>query len=159
MRNSSLSDDEKMRIVADRLQDIYRAVEELERLFPGRAFTPDGHMVGSIGEAWASWMYGLRLLPSSTETHDAEGPNGTLIQIKATQGDRIALSSEPKHLIVLKIQTNGLASEIYNGPGATAWGAAGRIQKNGQRPISVNRLKILMQTIPDSARLRARPRP
>jgi hypothetical protein len=29
---------------------IYEAVEELKREFPGRPFTPDGHLVGSIGE-------------------------------------------------------------------------------------------------------------
>ncbi|MEY3457412.1 MAG: hypothetical protein RL215_569 [Planctomycetota bacterium] len=35
------------------LRDIYAAVDELERMFPGRHFTPDGHMVGSIGEAFS----------------------------------------------------------------------------------------------------------
>ncbi len=30
--------------------DIYRAVRELEANYPGRKFTPDGHLVGSIGE-------------------------------------------------------------------------------------------------------------
>jgi hypothetical protein len=29
---------------------IYRAVEELEKAYHGRKFTPDGHLVGSIGE-------------------------------------------------------------------------------------------------------------
>ena len=33
---------------------IYRAVEELEALYPGRKFTPDGHLVGSIGEVVAA---------------------------------------------------------------------------------------------------------
>jgi hypothetical protein len=33
------------------LKQIYSAVEQLEAMFPGRHFTPDGHMVGSIGEA------------------------------------------------------------------------------------------------------------
>lgn len=30
--------------------DIYRAVAALEQLYPGRKFTPDGHLVGSMGE-------------------------------------------------------------------------------------------------------------
>ncbi|WP_155253486.1 DUF6998 domain-containing protein [Bradyrhizobium japonicum] len=34
--------------------DIYRAVAELEALYPGRKFTPDGHLVGSIGEVIAA---------------------------------------------------------------------------------------------------------
>jgi len=33
---------------------IYRAVTELEALYPGRKFTPDGHLVGSIGEVVAA---------------------------------------------------------------------------------------------------------
>ena len=33
---------------------IYELVDELERMFPGRYFTPDGHMVGSLGEALAA---------------------------------------------------------------------------------------------------------
>ncbi|MGL5504982.1 MAG: DUF6998 domain-containing protein, partial [Aeromonas veronii] len=32
------------------VQQLYSTVEELEEMFPGRLFTPDGHMVGSIGE-------------------------------------------------------------------------------------------------------------
>lgn len=33
---------------------IYLAVAELEGLYPGRKFTPDGHLVGSIGEVVAA---------------------------------------------------------------------------------------------------------
>jgi hypothetical protein len=29
---------------------LYRIVEELEKAYPGRPFTPDAHLVGSIGE-------------------------------------------------------------------------------------------------------------
>jgi len=34
--------------------DIYWAVVRLEVLYPGRKFTPDGHLVGSIGEVIAA---------------------------------------------------------------------------------------------------------
>ncbi|WP_408860888.1 DUF6998 domain-containing protein [Acidiphilium sp.] len=34
----------------DAVARIYEAVAELERQYPGRKFTPDGHLVGSIGE-------------------------------------------------------------------------------------------------------------
>jgi hypothetical protein len=30
-------------------------------MFPGRHFTPDGHMVGSFGEALAAHHYGIEL--------------------------------------------------------------------------------------------------
>lgn len=44
---------------------IYRAVAELEALHPGRKFTPDGHLVGSIGEVVAAEALGLTLHPAS----------------------------------------------------------------------------------------------
>ena len=43
------------------LRSIYDAVDELERMFPDRHFTPDGHLVGSLGEALASFHYGIVL--------------------------------------------------------------------------------------------------
>jgi hypothetical protein len=33
------------------LRAIYESVDALETMFPGRHFTPDGHMIGSLGEA------------------------------------------------------------------------------------------------------------
>jgi hypothetical protein len=39
--------------------DIYKAVEELTSWrYPGRPFTPDGHLVGSIGEVIAMEAFG-----------------------------------------------------------------------------------------------------
>lgn len=32
------------------VKSLYSIVEDLEEMFPGRHFTPDGHMVGSLGE-------------------------------------------------------------------------------------------------------------
>jgi len=39
---------------AELIRQIYAIVDELERLYPGRRFTPDGHLVGSIGEAYSA---------------------------------------------------------------------------------------------------------
>jgi hypothetical protein len=33
---------------------LYEIVDELEEIFPGRHFTPDGHLVGSLGESLAA---------------------------------------------------------------------------------------------------------
>lgn len=131
---------------------IYRAVDELHTLFPGRRFTPDGHMVGSVGEVWARSMYSLELLPNSSETHDARARDGRMVQIKATQGKGVRISSEPEHLLVLALNRNG-ASEIYNGPGGEPWRIAGPLQKNGQRALSLSTLRRLMQMVPAGARL------
>lgn len=130
-------------------------VDELERLFPGRHFTLDGHLVGSIGEVLAAERYGLALLAASSETHDARAADGRLVQIKLTQGNSVGLRSKPKHLLVLALDEHGAAHEVYNGPGAQAWAKAGRKQKNGQCPISVARLRSLMASVPLNARLAA----
>ena len=89
--------------VAAKIKALYEISQELEALFPGRHYTPDGHMIGSIGEALAASYYNLELFPAPEETHDAKAPDGRLVQIKATQIDRVALSSEPEWLLVLKI--------------------------------------------------------
>ena len=140
--------------VAAKIKALYEISQELEALFPGRHYTPDGHMIGSIGEALAASYYNLELFPAPEETHDAKAPDGRLIQIKATQIDRVALSSEPKWLLVLKIQKDGTFSEEYNGPGKLAWEHCGKLQKNGQRSISLAKLRKLQATVPQAERLK-----
>ena len=44
------------------IKRLYEIVAELESLYPGRKFTPDGHLVGSIGEVIAAHNYDLILL-------------------------------------------------------------------------------------------------
>lgn len=99
--------------VAEKIKALYAISRELEQLFPGRHYTPDGHMVGSIGEALAASWYGLELFTAGAETHDAKAPDGRLVQIKATQIDRVALSSEPEWLLVLKIHPDGTFTEEW----------------------------------------------
>jgi len=43
------------------IQELYRVVSELEAMFPGHPFTPDGHMVGSLAECFAEYYYDLKL--------------------------------------------------------------------------------------------------
>ena len=129
---------------------LYALVAQFEALFPGRRFTPDGHLVGSIGEVIAAHRYGLELLRHSAQGHDARSTSGALVEIKATQGNSVALREPPNHLIVLHLSKLGEASEVYNGPGATVWASAGAMQRNGQRPISLSKLRILMAQVPEA---------
>lgn len=139
--------------VAEKIRMLYSISRDLEELFPGRHYTPDGHMIGSIGEALASCYYGLDLFAASAETHDAKAPDGRPVQIKATQIQRIALSSEPDWLLVLSIHPDGTFSEEYNGPGDLAWAHCGKMQKNGQRAISLATLRRLQTEVPSAQRL------
>jgi hypothetical protein len=111
-------------------------------------------MVGSLGEVLAARRYGLKLLPASAERHDATSQDDRLVQIKATQGTRIALSSKPDHLIVLRILRDGSIEPVFNGPGSLVWDSAGSsVGKNGQRPVSLAKLRGLMTSVPATLQL------
>jgi hypothetical protein len=129
------------------VRELYRVVAEFEQLFKdtNRKFTPDGHLVGSIGEVHAAHKYGLKLYDGSHPLHDAESEDGRKVQIKATQGKKVGLRGEPEHLVVIYIDKNGELTEIYNGPGKPAWDVSGAMQSNGQRHISRSRLEKLMK--------------
>lgn len=122
---------------------LYQIVAALEEEFEGRRFTPDGHLVGSIGEVVVAYAFNLTLLPASNETHDAKAPDGTLVQIKLTGGDKgVSLYSEPEHLIVLQLW-DGEFKTAYNGSGAAVWQNCRPLAKNGQRTITLTRLRAL----------------
>lgn len=121
---------------------IYRAVAELEARYPGRRFTPDGHMVGSIDEVIAAEALGLILHPSSHPCHDAYDANGQ-VQIKATAGTSISMYSECERLVVVRLVDAKEAEIVYDGPGRDVWQRAGKVAKNGQRSISLSKLRRL----------------
>ena len=135
------------------LDDLYAASEGLERLFPGRKFTLDGHLVGSVGEVVAAYMFDLDLNAASTHGHDALSKDGRQVEIKLTQGKGVAIRHEPEHLLVLHRPKGGPVRVIYNGPGDLAWQAAGKMQKNGQRPISLAKLSALDNSVSPGAKL------
>jgi hypothetical protein len=142
--------------VPELVQRLYALVAEFEALFPGRKFTPDGHLVGSIGEVIAAHRYDLFLYAASSAAHDGSAKDGRQVEVKATQGDTVALRAEPHHLIVLHLNKQGEATEVFNGPGSLAWQSCGVMQKNGQRPISLSKLRKLMAQVTQSQRLPAR---
>jgi hypothetical protein len=121
---------------------IYKAAAELEALYPGRKFTPDGHLVGSIGEVIAAEALGLTLYPMSKARHDAFDANGD-VQIKLTAGRSIAMYACCVRLVVLRIVSPEEAEIVYDGTGQPAWDAASAMQKNGQRAISLSKLRAI----------------
>lgn len=48
---------EEVRQIPQLIRKLYEIVAELETYFPDRHFTPDGHLVGSIGEVLAAYYY------------------------------------------------------------------------------------------------------
>jgi hypothetical protein len=122
---------------------IYKAVAELEARYP-RKFTPDGHLVGSIGEVVAAEALGLTLYPMSCAGHDAYDAGGD-VQIKMTARKSVAMYAECVRLVVLRVVSPEEAEIIYDGPGAPVWAIAGKVQKNGQRVVSLAKLCRLSQ--------------
>ena len=121
---------------------IYRAVAELEAMYP-RKFTPDGHLVGSIGEVVAAEALNLKLHPMSQEGHDAVDCDGVGVQIKMTAGKSVSMYADCERLVVLRIVSPEAAEIVYDGAGTPAWQRAGKMQKNGQRNLSLAKLRAL----------------
>ena len=138
------------------VQELYSTVDKLEALFPGRHFTPDGHMVGSIGECLVAEAYGLTLMTASNKGFDAVDGQNRQIEIKATQGRTVAFRSEPQFVIVIQIHTDGTYSEIYNGLGSKVWELFENRARpsNGQFQVSVNKLKALNALVYSKDRIR-----
>jgi hypothetical protein len=137
------------------VKQLYATVSELETMFPGRHFTPDGHMVGSLGECLVADAYNLELKTASNKGYDAVTGNGLEVEIKATQSNSVAFRSQPQHTIIIKILRDGTFEEIYNGPGALVWEQfkGKRLPSNGQFQISLNKLRQLNQIVAQADRV------
>ncbi len=145
---------EKMERVREQIQKMIQIVAELEKDFPGRHFTLDGHLVGSIGEVMAAYYYGVELYAASVEVHDGE-VHGKKVQIKIVQQDNIVIPHEPDYLIVLYMNKNGSIYEVYNGPGKEPWETASKRDSHNNRHMMVNKLLMLDAQVSDRDRIPA----
>lgn len=137
------------------VKQLYATVSELEAMFPGRHFTPDGHMVGSLGECLVADAYNLDLKTASNKGYDAITECGLEVEIKATQSSSVAFRSQPQHTIIIKIMPDGTFEEVYNGPGVLVWEQfkGKRMPSNGQFQISLNKLWQLNQSVAQADRV------
>ena len=140
---------DKMRELTAIINELYALTARLEKMYPGRHFTLDGHLVGSIGEVFAAERYGISLFTAGCETHDGKAPDGRLVQIKATQRRSVGISEKPDYLLVFSIDDEGRLSEVYNGPGKPVWQlfAGKKRPKTGQYQVSLSRLKALNEGV------------
>lgn len=120
--------------------DFNKRISEMNKIY-GRKFTMDGHMIGSVGEVFASYHYGIQLYESGHKFYD--GYKGEKkIQIKISQRDSVEVKGVPDYLIVLKIKyfnDHIELFEVFNGPGKSA--LPGK-DKNDYREssLSINKL-------------------
>ena len=129
--------------------ELLKTTQRLNTLFKGRPFTPDGHLVGSIGEVVAEYIYDLALEPCSTPSVDAHTRDGRSVQIKltGTKGASYGVRWTDRHpdaapalLLCLKLEQDGFV-EIYNGPFPLDLLRSKPEQRNGQVSLSVSSLR------------------
>ena len=80
------------------VQRIFEACAELSRL-TGRRVSPDGHLVGSLGEIYAASVLNLTLETASNAGFDATDSNGQRVEVK-TLAIRLSLlvpTARPAH--------------------------------------------------------------
>lgn len=95
------------------LRDHYRATS--------LKFTLDGNLIGDIGEAVASELFGLRLSPRNGTGIDGHAPDGRTVQVKATGTNGgpafRMIETRAQHLLFLDFDLDNLKGEIvFNGP-------------------------------------------
>lgn len=129
------------------IADIFSVCAQLTSL-TGRPFTADGHLVGSIGETFGKYYYGIELYPPSYKGHDGLWRERK-VQIKATQRDSVDLKGETELLLVLKINPDGSFEEIYNGDGKKPWLSLGHRKQTraGEINIMLNHLRELNKQV------------
>lgn len=146
---------EKMDGIRYKVQQLIKIVKELENDFPGRHFTLDGHLVGSIGEVMASYYYGIELYKASAVAHDGE-IDQKKVQIKITQQEDIVINHEPDYLIALYLNKDGSVYEIYNGPGKAPWDSSSKRDSHNNRHMRVNKLMELDHQVCPNMRITAK---
>ena len=148
------------------IRKMFLAREELHSTFPKKPFTPDGRMIGDIGEAIAEIYYKVTIDSKLRKHWDGlrEDDNYKFpeVQVKATQKDETYLK-EPPHdgsLLVFKIYPDGKHECCYNGSIVRVWEylVKQKPDKTNAKIISLVNLKSLNDKISDSSHERIAPR-
>lgn len=121
---------------------VFSCCHELS-LRTGRPISPDGHLVGSLGEVIAAERLNLRLMAPSNHGFDAIGPAGERVEIKTTARSSIQISNDgtlAERFVIVQLEASGAAHIVFDGQADDVLAVAGSPQKNGQRRVSLGRL-------------------
>ena len=94
--------------ISQALADIFQGIQRLKKMFPNRAFTIDGRLVGDIGEVTAAREYDVKLNEKSQAGHDGESSDGRQVQIKVTFKDQLTFTTVPDFYLGLKLSKDGI---------------------------------------------------
>jgi hypothetical protein len=131
------------------IKHLYLSVAKLQSAFPDKPFTPDGRMVGDIGEAIAALKYGVALDKKLRKHWDGyridSSGNKHEVQIKATQKDETYLKKPPHEgdLIVFKVFSTGKWECFYDGKIMRVWNSLAdkKPDSTGAKFIKLARLR------------------
>ncbi|OGF62205.1 hypothetical protein A2926_00090 [Candidatus Giovannonibacteria bacterium RIFCSPLOWO2_01_FULL_44_40] len=141
----------KINQLKEAIKDLYSSVAKLRAVFPGKPFTPDGRIVGDIGEAIAALKFNVvldRKLRRDWDGYriDSSGKKCE-VQVKTTQKDETYLKKPPHEgdLIVFKIFDNGEWECCYDGKIMRVWNslAKQKLDSTGAKFIQLARLRNL----------------
>ena len=138
------------------VKSVFDACRHLSEVSGGmRRFTPDGKMVGDMGEVIGGSFYQVEL--DRVGRRDWDGTyNGRNVQIKTTGGDSTYLKKPPQDgfgdglLMVFKInRETGAYTFIYNGDMQRVWDALKnqKTDSTGAKTILLNRLGELQKSV------------
>jgi len=117
------------------ISEVFAAFLKLTDLL-GRPISPDGHLVGGLGEAYAADKLGLELEPPSTKDFDARDSEGRTVQIKATTQGNVRLSGKTtmaeRFVAVQLDDITGAGSILYVGPADVVWALVPKSLKRRQ---------------------------
>jgi len=141
---------------------IYKAVKSLTKRY-GRKFTPDGVLLGTLGEVLAEEKYDLKLLSPKTKDFDATDCRGRKVQIRCNQRNTTPIKKGATKgvFLALKLLPDGSIKEIFNGPASAVHQlTVGRkADSAGFVELSHDKLRKLMESVPESKMIPLRRRP
>ena len=120
---------------------IYEIANELGREFNISKCTPDGHLLGAIGQIAAKIAFDLQFGSEKTEHNCTWSDQNKIInvQVRCTGRGSVAIRKEPEYLIALEVSETGKIYLLYNGPGKYVWERI-KHQKRSQKYASRNQL-------------------
>jgi len=137
-------------------QAIYRAVRNLAKRFGG-GFTPEGVLVGTLGEVLAEEKYDLELLPPKTQAFDAVDSRGRKVDIRCSQGNSALIKKNSARgvLLVLKLLPDGTIEEVFNGPASVVLGltVGKKADRSGSVRLAHSSLRKFMGSVPTHKRV------
>jgi hypothetical protein len=146
------------------IRKMFEAQSALQRVFPKRLFTPDGRMIGDIGEAIAEIDYQVTVDAKSRKHWDGRRNDACTgcseVQVRATQKDETYVKESPENgcLLVFRIFPDGSWECCYNGSAWRVWKslAARKADDTNAKFIKLGELRKLNESVEESERVAKR---